>query len=281
MRVLVIGGTGVIGREVAEVLREEGHHVVVGSRRGPGPGASGPTARVDLFDPASLQAAVREVDAVVATMPISDGPRRGRNAERDGTRNLLTALEDRRGVPLVKLSEIGADDPGAFHDLQRKREAEQLIAASSVPALVLRPPWVMEAWPAQLTSPAGVLVPTGPDVVIRWVSARDLGRWTARALEDWGSVAGRTLTAQGPEGLTYREAGRRYARATGRRVVPLPLPLLALGAPLSPRIRTLHELFSFYARSDQGHLSQELYDLLGEPGTDFDGFLRRTTVSAA
>ena len=59
MRILVIGATGTIGREVVKAL-SAGHEVVAASRKG--------EVKVDISDPASIKAmykAVGKVDAVV------------------------------------------------------------------------------------------------------------------------------------------------------------------------------------------------------------------------
>jgi dTDP-4-dehydrorhamnose reductase len=52
MRVLITGGTGVLGRAFRPVAEEAGHDVLAPGR-----------ARLDLFDPAAVAAVVRDVDA--------------------------------------------------------------------------------------------------------------------------------------------------------------------------------------------------------------------------
>ncbi len=54
MRVLITGGTGVLGRAFRPVAEEAGHEVVAPGRVG-----------LDLFDPAAVAAVVRDVDAVL------------------------------------------------------------------------------------------------------------------------------------------------------------------------------------------------------------------------
>lgn len=83
MRVLVAGGTGVIGRQAVPQLVENGHEVVVLSRgREPSRAAKGATSKaVDALDAKALGAAVREIgpDAVVnllTAIPRSVNPAR-------------------------------------------------------------------------------------------------------------------------------------------------------------------------------------------------------------
>ena len=62
MKVLVVGGTGTIGRAVADALRAEGHEVVSAER-------SGGDLRVDITSPESVRALFAQagrVDAIVS-----------------------------------------------------------------------------------------------------------------------------------------------------------------------------------------------------------------------
>lgn len=272
--VLLLGGTGLIGGGVSRRLATAGHDVTVGSRRATATEPGCRTVAVDLADVDSLRRAVVDVDVVVAVMPLSDGRRDGFVAERDGTRNLLAALAERPSVRIVKLSELGAgSDPSCF-DLACKAESERAVMESGHPWWILRPSWVMEAWPHQLTSRVGVLVPVGYDQPIGWVSVNDLGRWAAAGLERWPEVSGLLLDAQGPERLTFRDAGRRYAEVIGARTIPLPVAVLGGAAPFSRRQRTLWELFRHSGRSDQSLRSDRLHELLGPPRVDFASFLQ-------
>src|SRR5262249_8702564 len=68
MKVLVAGGTGVIGRQLVPLLQEVGHDVVVLTRPGRGVGAPGVTlVEADALDGAAVRKGVRNAspDAVV------------------------------------------------------------------------------------------------------------------------------------------------------------------------------------------------------------------------
>lgn len=67
MKIIVAGGTGMVGREVVTEARNRGHEVLVGSTR---PGAD---VVVDADDTAGLLAAAADVDAVVVSVPPSRG----------------------------------------------------------------------------------------------------------------------------------------------------------------------------------------------------------------
>jgi len=90
MRILVTGGTGVLGREIVEAAEAAGHVVRVGSR---GPRRAGaPDARewavMDLASGSGIDEAVAEVDVVIHA---ASDPKRSQAADVDGTRALVDA----------------------------------------------------------------------------------------------------------------------------------------------------------------------------------------------
>jgi saccharopine dehydrogenase-like NADP-dependent oxidoreductase len=65
--ILIVGGTGEVGRRLAAALRPEHRdRVVVGGRHPTGAAADQPALRIDVDDPASIDAALDGVDLVVA-----------------------------------------------------------------------------------------------------------------------------------------------------------------------------------------------------------------------
>jgi uncharacterized protein YbjT (DUF2867 family) len=270
-RVLVIGGTGMFGGAVAAALRRHGHEVALGTRAA-GQADSG-LAHIDLTSIEHLRRAAEPFDTIVICMPLSDQPRGGFVPERDGVANLLAALAGRPEVRLLKLSEIGAGSDPRFFDLEMKAASDERIRTSGHPFFILRPTWVMQAWESQLSGPGGrVMIPTIGRAV-HFVSLADIGRWFAVALERWPDIAGRTLVAQGPEPLTFADAGRLYAERINAKTAPLPWPLLGLASWANPRFRTLYELFRYYNRADEVLQAQDCWALLGPPQVDFRTFL--------
>jgi len=101
MRVLVVGSTGVLGRQVCPRLVERGHQVRAVVRR---PEAAHPLRAAgvevlagDILEPGSLQAAARGCDAALhlaTAIPKAGGDwSRNDRIRREGTRNLLAATE--------------------------------------------------------------------------------------------------------------------------------------------------------------------------------------------
>ncbi len=159
-RVLVTGGTGAFGIATSTWLSRLGHDVVVFARREPERLPARATFfRGDICDPASVRAAMTDCDVVVhlawavsgsisleAATPLNIG----------GTENVLKAMADTGCARLVFASSITAygghpDHPQPWHEHEElrpgrdmvyelhKAEAEQLIVASGVSAVRVRP----------------------------------------------------------------------------------------------------------------------------------------------
>src|SRR3990172_4046847 len=137
-RVLITGGTGVLGREVAPRLAAAGYMVRVMSRRAaPAEGAQTGGAQAQIETGEGLAEAVAGVDAIVhcASSPF----RRTRAVDVEGTRRLLGAAKA-AGVPhFVYISIVGIDRiPLPYY--KHKLAAERLIEESGAPYSILRAP---------------------------------------------------------------------------------------------------------------------------------------------
>jgi uncharacterized protein YbjT (DUF2867 family) len=142
--VLLIGGTGSIGRRVVPVLLELGHTPRVLTRN-PDRARVADGAEVvggDLADATSLGAAVRSVEAVVMTHGAPYGSGNYDGVDYGAVPALLQAL-DGRDVRVALMSSIGVTGTGgSSRDLLNwKRRAERLLRASGLPCTMVRPGW--------------------------------------------------------------------------------------------------------------------------------------------
>ncbi|MCS6710786.1 NAD-dependent epimerase/dehydratase family protein [Brachybacterium sp. EF45031] len=106
MTVLVTGASGMLGRTVAETLRDRGEQVLTFQRRPAGiPGTRDITG--SLTDPAAVRRAVEGADAVIhlaAKVGIAGTEADFARVNIDGTRTLVEALQAQGGGRLVNIS---------------------------------------------------------------------------------------------------------------------------------------------------------------------------------
>jgi uncharacterized protein YbjT (DUF2867 family) len=124
MKIVVIGGTGLIGSKLVTTLRERGHPVV----------AASPASGVNTITGEGLGEALAgaEVVADVANSSSIEGKAALEFFETSG-RNLLAAEREARIRHHIVLSVVGTDRLLASGYFQAKMAQENLVRASGVP----------------------------------------------------------------------------------------------------------------------------------------------------
>jgi uncharacterized protein YbjT (DUF2867 family) len=129
MKVVIIGGTGLIGRKLATKLQPAGHHIV----------AAAPSTGVNSLTGEGLKEALTGADVVV---DVTNSPSFEDNAVMDffrtSTGNLLSVAAAAGVSHYIALSVVGCDRIRDSGYLRAKRMQEGLIQAGSVPYTVLR-----------------------------------------------------------------------------------------------------------------------------------------------
>lgn len=213
MKVVVIGGTGLIGSRVVALLQEHGHESV----------AASPRLGVNTLTGEGLAAAL---DGASAVVDVSNAPNFEPAAVLEffetSTRNLMAA-EAAAGVGHhVALSIVGIDrspDNGYF---RAKIAQEDLITAGPIPYSIVRATQFMEF--VDGIADAGTV---GNDVRIapvafQPIAAEDVARAVARVAV--GAPLNGRVEIAGPERLRFDDVIRRRLRARNdaRRVIADP-----------------------------------------------------------
>ena len=250
MKALVTGATGFVGSHVAEALRRSGDGVTAlarSARKAEPLTAMGATVVAgDLHDLAALQRAVEGQDVVyhVAGLVAARSEGEFLRANRDGTENVVAAME-RAGVPrLVLVSSLAAAGPAprgaplsgnepaqpvtAYG--RSKLAAEQSVRRSGLSWSIVRPPIVygprdreiLKVFRLARLGIAPVFGDGAQELVA--VHAEDLAT-ALIAIAGSRATAGRTYTACHPEVFTSAEFGVAVAAAMGRTVTTLRIPL--------------------------------------------------------
>ena len=238
-RVLVLGGTGFIGRHVVAALRERGCRVTIGTRH-PRRHAGDPSGTGIEFRAARMErllhaddwaALLRDHDVAINCVGILR-PRPGESWDRVhhlGPAALARACAA-RGLRLVHVSALGLDAPVRSGFLHSKRDGERAVRAAGGDWHIVRPSlldgeggfgarWIRRVarWPLHP-------LPRGANGRLAVLDVRDLGEAIARlALDgsgtarehDLGGTVSRTLGA-------HLAAMRALHSPTPARVLPLP-----------------------------------------------------------
>ena len=237
--VLVLGGTGFVGRHLVPQLAADGVRVTVVARRREYARhlILLPTVQVveaDPLDTATLARLVPGATDVVNLVGIINETARETFAEVhvEGARKVAEACA-RGGARLVHMSAINADPAGPSRYLRSKGEAEALVAAAGAPFTIFRPSVIFGREDRFLNLFARLLalfpvLPLGsPNARFKPVYVVDVATAFAESLKRLESF-GRTYDLVGTKVYTLRELVRYVGELTGHR-----RPILPLGDGLS------------------------------------------------
>ena len=245
MRVLVTGGSGVVGEAAVRALLARGHTVRLLARHAEDDARAWPERvepfRGDVTEPASLRGAADGCGAVLHLVGSVEGTADElARLNVDGTRHVVEEGA-RAGAPhLVYVSSLGAERGASpYHQSKFAGEAE----ARRFPGrwVVVRPGNVYGPGDGQISLllkmvralPAIPLL-AGGTTEFQPVWADDAGEALARACER-ADLAGRVLEVAGADRTSMRDLLDRFARLTGRAPLRVPVPgaLATLGVKLA------------------------------------------------
>jgi NADH dehydrogenase len=238
-RILVLGGSGFVGRHVCEHLVRAGCQVTVPTRQ-PGrasavqhlPGLT--VLRANVHDDAALAELLRGHDAVVNLIAVLHG-----DAERFEQvhvrlpQRVAQAMQAAGVQRLVHVSALGADAQGPSLYQRSKARGEAVLQAAGLQLTVLRPSVIFGAEDRFLNlfadlqhiAPLVPLAGSGTRFQPVWVA--DVAEAIVRCLQDRHTI-GHCYEACGPEVFTLAELVRNAGRwagvhgGRGRAVVALP-----------------------------------------------------------
>jgi uncharacterized protein YbjT (DUF2867 family) len=239
MRVLVTGGTGVVGASTVTALLNDGHAVRLLSRHA-GEDVDGWEDGVepwqgDIADAASLQGAADGCEAVIHLVGIVDeNPPKTtfQSVNVEGTRHIMREA-DRAGVRrFVYVSSLGAEGgTSPYH--RSKHEGEQVARTFPREWVILRPGAVYGPGDEHMsvllrmvrTLPVVPLV-SGGDQEFQPAWHEDIAKALAESVVHPG-VVGKAIDLAGAERTTQKAVVKQLREITGRDVPLMPVPEVA------------------------------------------------------
>lgn len=271
MKVLTIGGHGMLGRPVVRRLLQDGIDVRVMARNPDRAAALLPASAVcvagDLQDPRTIRSALSGCDAVYVS--VETLPKARFRPETQGLANVVQALADFPRTRLIVLSALGISNPECAHaswwHLREKYEAQQIAQRSGRAWTIFEPTWFMESLPLFVKNKQLALFSTAAFSAY-WVAGDDLGRMLSRLLKD-GTGQEKIFAVQGHEKLSFEQAAQRFVAAYGDGLTIRRVPgwMLSAAGFFDPKAKELVSLFAICGSYDESPPSPDVWRETAEP----------------
>ncbi len=203
MKIVVIGGTGLIGSNVTSILRQKGHEII----------AASPSTGVDTITGKGLAGALAGAQVVI---DVANAPDFSDEAVmtffRTSGRNLMAAAKSAGMRHHIALSVVGADRLPDSGYLRAKLAQEDLIKASGIPYTIVRATQFFEFLGAiAQSSTDGQTVRLSP-AYLQPIASGDVAGLVAEVATM--TPANGIIELAGPERIGLDDLVRRYFEAT-------------------------------------------------------------------
>lgn len=230
--VLIVGGSGQIGSEIARLLKAQGKTVRTTTSKKDGAGTKDGIERVylNLASGEGLKAAFEGVDRAFFLSP-------GGYADQYAMLSPLVQEAKRRGLEkVVLMTAFGAN----ADEKSPMRRAEVELEKSGLSYNIIRPNWFMQNfhtfWVHGIKTEGKILLPAG-NAKVSFIDTRDISEVAAKLLFD-DRFKNQALDLTGPESIDHDQVARALSEVTGQRITyqeispeTLKQGLLAAGLP--------------------------------------------------
>jgi len=270
-KILVIGGTGMLGKPVANQLKKAGFPVRLFARKISSDleKEGFEVVKGDLFNTSELEAAMQGCSGV--HINLSDSNQHAA---------VKQIVESARETGIGTLSYITgastAEENRWFQPTNDKFLAEQEIIRSGIPYLIFRPSWFFESLELMVRRGKAMMIGKLP-TPFRWVAAEDYGRMVAAAYQK-PDARNHIFYVFGPEPFRMRELLVRHVHAVHpeiKKVTDIPLWMMKLIGILSGRKETREaaSLFAYFEKATELGDAAFTNELLGKPEITFERWL--------
>jgi uncharacterized protein YbjT (DUF2867 family) len=271
--ILVVGGTGMLGEQVAWQLLREGFEVRLLARDVERArtllGSDFEYFAGDVDDSGAIERALEGCTGVHISLRGGSDPDELDRVEHRGTAR-VAELAARQGVSrLTYLSGMLVSEDAEIPADRAKFRAERAIHRSGVPYTIFKPTYFMETLPRHVQGNLAIVLGRQPRP-LHMVAAGDFARMVSRAFRT-PEAANRHFFVQGPGAITIPDALRLYCSLVepGKRVVSMPLWFMSVvdGLFMRRQLRSTIQLMRVMQQVGERGDSSEANEVLGAPTT--------------
>lgn len=279
-RIMVLGGTGMLGRPVVHCLTDKGHTVRILIRNVEKTNnIFGDTIEIiegTATNRDDIRAALVGSDAVHINLTPS--------TEFAAMQHVVElAAGHLKRITYVSATTLGEENRW-FDRVDVKMRTEELLRKSGIPHAVFCPTWVMETLHNFINGNWAVIVLGNNPPPLHFFAASDFGRMVAASYED-DRALGKRLYVYGPEAITLSDAMEKFVAACypEARVMRWKLWQARLAAKLlrNESLADVTELIAYLDVAGEHGDSSEANALYGAPAITLDEWFKMPSDSRA
>ena len=230
----VTGATGFIGNNLVKSLLAKGRKVRALVRHPEKYTGQVDARRIDIFDKASLPAALEGVHtAFYLVHSLMNKGREFAQKDREGAESFLNAAESSGVQRIIYLGGLGETGPELSEHLKSRAEVGRILQSGRIGTTVLRAAIIVgpgsASWEMlrQLTERLPVMTtPRWVETRCQPIALRDVLGYLVGCVEEEATTGG-TFDIGGPDILTYRQMMTQVAELLGKRVRIYGIPILS------------------------------------------------------
>ncbi len=274
-KILVIGGTGMLGRPVAKQLKEDGFDVIVFTRNPEEARIKMPTsfsyAEGDVEDIPSLKKAMEGVYGIHINL---HGGKKGDDfdrVERKGTENIVEAAKESGVQKISIITGTSVKEENTWYPMTcAKYFAEEAIRNSGVAYTIFRPSWFFESLPLFVRKGKATIIGNNKNRY-HWLAASDFAKLVSKSFKN-DSADYKTLLVYGPKEYTIEEAIKSYCQLknSGIKISHVSTGMIGFIGTITfnPMLKFISGFTKYFEGiSEEKEDGKEIENLLGKPET--------------
>lgn len=271
-KVSVLGATGLVAKETVKAFDREGFELKLFSRSIEADQyPNHQTVKGDVFNEKDLNLALKDCDAVHISLAQLD--------EFNAVEKIVKAAKENniQLISYVSGATVSEENSHKLSFVGAKYKSEQLLKASGIPYIILKPTWFMESLGLMIQNGKANVMGKQP-LKLRWIASKDFGQLVVNAYKNPDSY-NQEFSAYGPESLTINEALGSYIKVKHpeiSKVQNAPFWLLKTIGFVSrnKQLKEFIPMFEYFEKTKEvgGRDATDL--LLGKPSTTLHKWLQ-------
>lgn len=283
-KIAVIGATGRLGAPVATELAKRFQVRAIVRSPGKAKAMLPPHIEIvqgNLQDVRSLRAALEGMDAIYLNLATETA---NLNLpfyeEREGVRNLMTAIQGLDIQYIAKIGALGAYPP-ALKNLKHnmvpniiRTEGHKIIADSGIPHTFFAPTHFMELLPNMIDKHAMQWI-GNTKIKIYWISVVDYAQQVVKAFQNPEAVPAH-CPVQGPEAISVKQAMEQFIKNYDPtlKIRIAPVWVMKIIGLFNPKMKFVAHLFEYFGNHEDPFYAGKTWQELGKPKTTLEMFAK-------